>query len=129
MPFAWKNGNYLNTLNQEQIERGDLVMGKLDEVPKRRLSDVEKQMIFLEIEKSKIKRSRSMMLLNKGMIIFVAFFVIAIIALLNKSIDQYFFNFMILGGILILVIAIVLHSKTSSEEEKKLDDMINDLFK
>ena len=97
--------------------------------PKRKLSEIEKQMIFVLIEKSKIKRERSMAILNKGFLIFSAFVVIAYLSRINDFIPQYYMNILFLLGILVLIITTALYQSDVSEEEKNLDAILDGFLK
>ena len=97
--------------------------------PSRRLSDIEKQMIFILMEKSKIKRERSMMILNKGFMIFFAFVIIAVLVRINDVIPQLYINLLFLFGIVVLIFGIALYSNVINEEEKNLDKILDSFLK
>ena len=98
-------------------------------LPNRKISDIEKQMIFILIEKSKVKRERSMIILNKGFLIFFAFIIITALAKLNEFIPQAYLNMLFLFGIGVLIVAVMLYHSVISEEEKNLDKLLESFLK
>ena len=98
-------------------------------LPNRKLSDIEKQMIFILVEKSKIKRERSMIILNKGFLIFFAFIIIAALVKLNDVIPQIYISLLFLFGIVVLTVAVMLYHGVISEEEKNLDELLDSFLK
>jgi len=98
-------------------------------LPNRKLSDIEKQMIFILIEKSKIKRERSMMILNKGFLIFFSFLIVAALAKVNEFISQKYINILFLLGIAVLITAVILYYNVVAEEEKSLDRLLDGFLK
>ena len=116
--------------NKEKIEskKEDLI-DRFRTLPNRRLSDIEKQMVFILIEKSKIKRERSMIILNKGFLIFFAFIIIAALVKINEIIPQIYLNIIFLFGIAVLIIAVMLYHGVISEEEKNLDNLLESFLR
>ena len=98
-------------------------------LPNRKLSEIEKQVIFIIMEKSKIKRERSMMILNKGFLIFFGFIIIAALSRFDKFISQTFINFLFLLGIAVLIVSVWLYQGVISEEEKNLDKLLDNFLK
>lgn len=91
---------------------------------KYKLSAGERAIIDLEIEKSKINREKSMLVLNKSLLLYFSFLLISILGFINSYIDQLMFNTLILMGLVVLVIGIVPYIRTMREEEKNINDMI-----
>jgi len=97
-------------------------------VPKRKLSEAEKQIIMLKIEKVKLQRERSLLILNKGVMLFFAFLAVAIIGLVNNIITTFQLNIMIAIGVLALVIGVLPYGIASRKEEKILEKTIDELI-
>ena len=97
--------------------------------PNRKLSEIEKQMIFILIEKSKINRERSMMIINKGFLIFFGFVIIAVLSKQNELIPQLYINFLFILGITVLIVAAVLYQNVITEEEKNLNKLLDSFLR
>ncbi len=111
--------------NKEDIKpKKEDIIDKFRTLPNRKISDIEKQMIFILIEKSKVKRERSMIILNKGFLIFFAFIIITALVRLNEIIPQAYLNIVFLLGIVVLIIAVMLYHGVISEEERNLDRLL-----
>lgn len=115
---------------KEKIEpkKEDLIE-RFRTLPNRKLSEIEKQMIFILMEKSKIKRERSMMILNKGFLIFFGFIIIATMSKFDHFIRQTHINFLFLLGIIVLIVSVVLYQGVISEEEKNLEKLLDSFLK
>ena len=96
-------------------------------VPKRKLSEAEKQIIMLKIEKVKLQRERSLIILNKSVMLFFAFLGIGVIGLVNKMISTKQLNILIILGILALIVGIIPYSVAARKEEKDLEKTIDEL--
>lgn len=133
-----KNNKFINEFGErmhimfkkrnELIEKEDLIE-KFRTLPNRKLSEIEKQMIFILVEKSKIKRERSMIILNKGFLIFFGFIIIASISQINDIVPQTYINLTFLLGVIVLIVSAVLYHTAISEEEKNLDKLLNSFLK
>ena len=96
-------------------------------VPKRKLSEAEKQIILLKIEKVKLQREKNLIILNKATMLFFAFIAIAVVGLVNKVISTKQLNIMIVIGILAMVVGILPYSTAARKEEKDLEQTIDEL--
>jgi len=76
-------------------------------IPKRKLTESEKQIITLKIEKVRLQREKSLLILNKGIMLFFAFLSVAVIGVVNKIITTVQLNILIIIGILALIIGIL----------------------
>ena len=97
-------------------------------IPKRKLSEAEKQIIFLKIEKVRLQRERSAMILNKGVMLFFGFLGVAVIGLVNGIISPFQVNMLIIGGVLALIVGVLPYSLASRKEEKALEETIDELI-
>ncbi|MEM4267654.1 MAG: hypothetical protein QXK37_02375 [Candidatus Woesearchaeota archaeon] len=102
---------------------------ELIKLPKRHLSEIEQQYIMLSIERAKLRREQTMIILNKGLLLFFAFLVFAVILYMNYLINQTLFNLLVVAGIIVLGIAIVPYMNAVKEEEKKIESLISSLTK
>ena len=108
--------------NQELLERKDFRV-----IPKRKLSEAEKQIISLRIEKMKIERVKSLLILGGSIILFFAFLIVSIVGLLNDLITRNQLNIMVLVGLVALIIGIIPYLKFVMKEEKSLEKFLDEL--
>jgi hypothetical protein len=101
--------------------------GIFDRLPHKHLSESEKQYIALIIEKSKINRERATMILEKGLLLFFAFLVFAVIAMQNEMINKGLFNLLVIASVCVLMLSVTPYIKISKTEEKKIDDILREL--
>jgi Mn2+/Fe2+ NRAMP family transporter len=104
------------------------VEGDLRAIPKRRLSEAEKQIITLRIEKMRLEREKSVLILGSGIILFFAFIIIAIIGLLNELITRNQLNLLILVGFLALIIGVIPYIRFVIKEEKSMEKTLEELI-
>lgn len=89
--------------------------------------DVERAIIDLEIEKSKINREKSLLVLNKALLLYFTFLFLSILGLVYSYIGKYLFNVLIIMGLIVLIIGIVPYVKTMQSEETNIDRLIVNL--
>lgn len=107
----------------------DDLISRFKNVPKRQLSEVEKQMVFIVIERAKLQRERAMALLNKGFFIFVLFLVIAYLSKFSDPSAGRVMDFLFLFAIIVLVVVIFTYESTLAREEKALDSLLESFLK
>ncbi|MDD5086875.1 MAG: hypothetical protein PHV16_03920 [Candidatus Nanoarchaeia archaeon] len=107
----------------------EYIVDMFQRVPKRRLSEVEKQLIFILIEKSKLQRERSMSLLNKGFMTFIAFLVVAYLSKIGNLVSPVYTNILFVFGIVVLVVVTLTYITTLAREEKILNNLLNSFLK
>ena len=88
-----------------------------------------KEIIDLEVEKSRLNREKSMLVMNKGIILYFAFMFIAVVGFINAYLSQTLLNVLIVMGLLVLIIGTVPYIKTMHEEEDRLNSLISSLKK
>ena len=91
----------------------------------KNLTSSERAIVDLEIEKSKLNREKSMLVLNKALILYFGFLLLGIVGFVNQYITQSLFNTLIIMGMIVLVIGIVPYIKTMKEEERNINKMIS----
>ncbi len=101
---------------------------KLRNIPKRRLSDMEKEVILLRTELSKVRRDKADMILDKGVMMYFGFLIIAVIGLLNGYVNTQSLEIIIILGILAILLPVWIYTDTMAKEEKELGDLIEDLY-
>ena len=110
-------------------------MGKKEEdmdirsLPKRKLTDVEKQFIFLETQKLNLKREGAVLILDKGVFLFLTSLALGVFALSNNAISTNTLNMLVVAGLVTLIVSILPYQSAVKKEEKKIENMINDLLR
>ncbi|MBW2984349.1 hypothetical protein KY361_04495 [Candidatus Woesearchaeota archaeon] len=85
--------------------------------------------MYLEIEKSRINREKSRIVLNKSLSLYIVFMIVGVIGFVFDFIDSTMLNTLIIAGIVILVLGTLPYLLISHKEEKKIDDFIKKLKK
>ena len=97
-------------------------------VPKRKISEAEKQIISLKIEKVRLSREKSMMILNKAILLFFAFLGIAVVGLLNHIITSGQLNILVVLGVVTLIIGVIPYGTSVRKEEKEIEETLEELI-
>ncbi|MBI4167965.1 MAG: hypothetical protein HY515_03345, partial [Candidatus Aenigmarchaeota archaeon] len=96
-------------------------------IPKRKLSEAEKQIILLRIEKVKLQRERNLVILNKSIMMFFALMAIAVIGIIQKIITPGQINLFVILGITALIVGVLPYGLASRKEERDLERTIDEL--
>ncbi len=99
----------------------------LENLPKRRLTELEKQVIDLRIEKLRLNRERAVLILNKGTSVYFAFIIMAILGFMNNVLDLSALNVLVLVGLVVLIASVLPYSKAMQKEEAELSKMLDEL--
>jgi hypothetical protein len=86
--------------------------------------EINKQVIDLEVEKSRLNREKSMLVMNKSLILYFCFMFVAVLGFINGYIDRTLLNVLIVMGLCVLIIGTVPYVKTMHSEEQRLDELI-----
>ncbi len=100
---------------------------ELRSIPKRKISEAEKQIIMLKIERVRLEREKSMMILNKAVMLFFAFLVVAVVGLLNKIVTPTQLNILVMVGVAALIIGVIPYSISIRKEEKDIEETLKEL--
>ncbi len=90
-------------------------------------NQIEEKIIDIEIEKSRLNREKSIMVLDKAVFLYFSFLFIAVIGFVNQYISRNFLNVLIGMGLCVLIIGTLPYITIMSKEEKNLDKIINTL--
>ena len=90
----------------------------------KRATVKDELVLALEIEKSKLNREKSLLLLDKSLLIYFAFLTIGIIGFINKYLDARYLNVLIIMSFGVLAVGLVPYMLTMAGEEKKLNALI-----
>jgi hypothetical protein len=91
--------------------------------------ELNKQVIELEVEKSRLNREKSMLVMNKSLILYFCFMFVAVLGFINGYIGRTLLNVLIVMGLCVLIIGTVPYVKTMHSEELRLDDLIRRVSK
>jgi len=92
-----------------------------------KLTDIEKEITYLEIEKSKLNREKSKIVLNKSLLLYVIFMVVGVIGFAFDYIDSFLLNFVIITGIIVLLLGTIPYLIITRREEEKIDNFLRKL--
>lgn len=94
---------------------------------KRQISPNEHEIIYLEIEKLRIKREKSMLVLNKSLMLYFCFLLVGVVGFVFKYISPFLLNVLIIFGILVLVAGATPYLFTIHQEEKIINKRLKEL--
>ena len=77
--------------------------------------------IQIELERSRIKREKARLILDKSISLYFLFMIIAVLGFLFGYIDSFMLNTLIILGFVILIAGSFPYIRTVHKEEKKLD--------
>jgi len=90
---------------------------------------VKKEVIDLEVEKSRLNREKSMLVMNKSLILYFAFMFVAVLGFINGYISRTLLNVLIVMGLCVLIIGTVPYVRTMHSEEQRLNGLLQNLKK
>ncbi|NQU79003.1 hypothetical protein HQ545_04505 [Candidatus Woesearchaeota archaeon] len=90
---------------------------------------VKKEIIHLEVEKSRLNREKSMLVMNKSLILYFAFMFVAVLGFINGFLGRTMLNILVVMGLCVLIIGTVPYVKTMHSEEQRLNNMLQNLRK
>jgi uncharacterized membrane protein len=93
------------------------------------LSSAEQSIINLEVEKSRINREKSILVMNKSLVLYFVFMFVAILGFVNGYITKTLLNVLIVMGLCVLIIGAIPYIRTMYTEEKRLNDLIMKISK
>ena len=91
------------------------------------LEPIEREIIDLELEKSRIDREKSMLVLNKGLFLYFCFLFVAVVGFVNGFLSKNLLNILIIMSLAVIVIATLPYIRTMHREEKRLVNLIEHL--
>jgi len=94
-------------------------------IPQRHLSEIEKQYITLRIEKSRLVRDRASQILNKGLILFFGFMILAVFVRMNDLVSEKLFQGLVISALIVLVLSVVPYWSTVQKEYKDISSILN----
>jgi hypothetical protein len=90
---------------------------------------LSREVIDLEVEKSRLNREKSILVMNKSLILYFAFMFVAVLGFINGYISGTLLNVLIVMGLCVLIIGTVPYVKTMHSEEQRLNDLLRRMAK
>ena len=84
---------------------------------------------YLELEKSRIRREKAKIVLNKGLVIYFAFMLVGIFGFANEFLSSSMLNFLVIAGIVVLVVSTMLYVIISHREEQWINARLAEIRK
>ena len=85
------------------------------------------KLVDLKVERSKLNREQSTLMLDKGLLVYFAFLVIAILGLIKDMINITQFLILIVLAFSVLFVTSLPYIRMMLTEKKMIDDLISDL--
>ena len=85
------------------------------------------EIMYLEIEKSRINREKSRIVLNKSLFLYVLFMIVGVVGFVSDYIDSTMLNALIIAGIIVLILGTVPYLLITHKEEKKINNFLKEL--
>ena len=92
-------------------------------------SDVEREIIYLELEKSRINREKAKIVLNMGLVLYFGFLIAGVIGFSFEYIDSLLLNVLVISGIIILIVSTLPYLVIVHKEEKWITLKLSELKK
>ena len=93
----------------------------------KKLTPKKTEVIYLEIEKSRINREKSKLVLDKSFVLYFSFLLVGVVGFAFNYITSLVLNVLIICGIIILVVGTFPYVIIIHKEEKKIDNLLKEL--
>jgi hypothetical protein len=87
-------------------------------------SGTNSEIIYLEVEKSRINREKARIVLNMGLILYFGFLIAGVIGFAFEYIDSFLLNVLVICGIVILIVSTVPYLIIIHKEEKWINSKL-----
>lgn len=91
------------------------------------LTELEKKVLDVELEQSRLNREKSMLVLHKSLFIYFCFLFVGIIGFINGFLSKNWLNALIIAGLVALIIGTVPYIQNMRKEERKLNRLLEEL--
>ena len=88
---------------------------------------IKAKIVDIELERSKLDREMSLLVLNKALVFYFIFVIVAIFGFVNGMVSRTLFNIMVIMGLGVFIIGAIPYIATMRKEEKTLNRLIQDL--
>ena len=87
----------------------------------------EEKVYEVIIEKSRLNREKSMLILNKALLLYFTFLFVGVIGFVYNYVNAIWLNVLIVMGLCVLIVGIMPYVRIIQAEEKRLDAMLKEL--
>ena len=94
------------------------------EAKMKKVSESKKDLIQLELRQSRFNVSRAVNLLNKTIVLYVIFLIIAVIGSVQGYINQRTVSLLVIMGIVLLLVGVIPYFRIMAQEDKRLSELI-----
>lgn len=98
-------------------------------IPKRKISDIEKEYIDLKVEKLRLDREKATLVLNKGLYLFFAIFAMLLLGMVYNYFTKLVAAILLIIACAILIISILPYSTATKKEEKEIERLFETFLK
>ena len=95
----------------------------------KRGEKIPPEVVNLEVEKSRLNREKSMLVMNKGLILYFCFMFVAVLGFVNGYISRTLLNVLIVMGLAVLIIGTIPYIRTMHTEEIRINKLIDKLMR
>jgi heme A synthase len=88
------------------------------------LSDKDKQLVYLELEKSHFNISNATAVFNRATLVYFIVLIVTVIGFVNGYINAQLLNTLVFIGVIILIVGMVSYLRSMVSERKKLNELI-----
>ena len=90
-------------------------------------SDVDMEVTYLEVEKSRINREKAKLALNMGLILYFGFLIVGVVGFSFDYIDSLLLNVLVICGIVILIVSTLPYLIIIHREERWINSRLSKL--
>ena len=90
-------------------------------------SDVDREVTYLEVEKSRINREKAKLALNMGLILYFGFLIVGVVGFAFDYIDSLLLNVLVICGIVILIVSTMPYLVIIHREERWINSRLSKL--
>ena len=88
-----------------------------------------KEMIYLEIEKSRVNREKAKVVLDKSFILYFLFLIVGVVGFASGYINSKSLNMLVILGIILLIVGTLPYVLISAKEDRFLNKKIDEFRK
>ena len=93
------------------------------------ITKVDSELTQLELERSRIKREKAALVLNKGLVLYLIFMVVGVVGFAFDYIESSVLNFLVVAGVIILILSTLPYVFIVHKEERWIKMRIWELTK
>lgn len=91
------------------------------------ISETEKQLIYLQIEKAHANMTSAVAVFNKATMMYFILMILALFGMTNNYITKSMLNTLIIMGMMVLIIGAIPYFRSVVQEEKTINNLIEEV--